>query len=60
MNFWSCAIVMLIILGLLTLIYVVGGIMESVITYVKHTRERKKSRRKDISPMAKYRKGSLT
>ena len=56
MDFAARFIIVLIIIGLFTLMYIIGGIMEALCTYIKHTRERRAKERRN-SPMANNRKG---
>ena len=52
MNFAASLVIVLILVGILTLIYVVGGILEALSTYIRHTKERKRKGREQHSPMA--------
>ncbi len=52
MELWANCVIILILIGITTLIYIVGGIMEALVTYIKHSKEKKSRRCKHNSPVA--------
>ena len=58
MDFAARLIIVLILIGLCTLVYIVGGSMEALSTYIKHTKERRAKERRQNSPMANKCKGA--
>ena len=58
MDFAARLIIVLIYIGLFTLMYIIGGIMEALYTYIKHTKERRERDRRHNSPMANKCKGA--
>lgn len=57
MEFTARLIILLIFIGIFTLVYIIGCIMEALSTYIKHTKERRARERRHNSPMANNRKG---
>ncbi len=57
MDFATRFVIVLIVIGLFTLMYIIGCIMEALTTYIKHTKERRARERRHNSPMANKRKG---
>lgn len=57
MDFATRLVLVLIVIGLFTLMYIIGCIMEALTTYIKHTKERRARERRHNSPMANNRKG---
>lgn len=57
MDFAASLIVVLIIAGLITLVCIVGGIIEALCTYIKHIWKRQAKEHKRNSPMANNKKG---
>ena len=58
MEFTARLIIVLIFIGLFALMYIIGGILEALYAYIKHTKEKRAKERRHNSPMANKCKGA--